>query len=124
MAGYKHAALMALFAADAAKMEKPWKNWEVKHLEGEWTPCPAIPSWHCTLDYRQKPRTINVNGKEVNAPIPKDAIIADYPKVWVIDSYIPYCGTSVTLRQKSIANGMAFASEADVLAFLAAVNGD
>lgn len=129
MAGHKHAALMALFAADAAKMEQPWKKWQYNRQGGnsasDWADLACAPSWNVLYTYRQKPRTINVNGKELNAPIPKNATIADYPEVWGVDGDEPYkFAHGGEIACKIIKSGMAFASRADVEAFIAAVTGN
>lgn len=56
-----HADLMARYAADAQRSNKPWLNWEFR-LNGssEWKALTDSPSWMETVDYRRKGDNFNV----------------------------------------------------------------
>lgn len=65
----KHAALAAIYAKQMAEMDEPWRLWEWKYTEFNWTPCKGHPSWLEDSEYRQTPKTININGHEVPEPM-------------------------------------------------------
>ncbi len=69
---HKHAKLMMEYAKDAAVHDKPWKLWEMLTLIGEWVELECHPRWYAHHVYRRKPRTININGIEVPAPVRED----------------------------------------------------
>lgn len=71
MAGHKHAAAMAEYAKDAAETEKPWERWEIRrnYHGGGWDDCNCNPKWYPESDYRRKPRTLTIEGVEVEAPL-------------------------------------------------------
>lgn len=69
MAGHKHAAAMADYAKDAAETERPWERWEGLGAFGEWEIMLHNPGWHANEQYRRKPRTLTIAGKDVQAPI-------------------------------------------------------
>lgn len=53
-AGHKHAALMAEYAKDAAKTDKPWLLWDYK-CAGKWYPSLDHPLWDVKGEYRRRP---------------------------------------------------------------------
>ncbi len=62
---HKHAELMALYAQDAMETDKPWERWELRGGSTEWIACVENPEWETAIQYRRKPRTININGHAV-----------------------------------------------------------
>lgn len=52
-----HAELMAEYAHDAAKTNKPWEYWEFKTASDRfWCSCTNSPAWRTATSYRRKPR--------------------------------------------------------------------
>ena len=69
MTAHKHAALMLLFAQDAAETEQPWELWEVLNQGAfTWRGCDRSPRWDWHSDYRRKPRTIRIGEFDVPEP--------------------------------------------------------
>ena len=68
MTAHVHAALMALYAQDAAETDRPWERWEFLYHDS-WLPCVHSPDWSRNAQYRRKPRTHIVNGFEVPEPM-------------------------------------------------------
>ena len=70
--GHVHAELMAQYAEDARGTDKPWKLWEYRcHGQDEWKPFRDYLDggfWE-EREYRRKPRTITINGREVPEPM-------------------------------------------------------
>ena len=65
-----HAELMAQYAEDAMKTDKPWKLWEFKKsTEHSWSECSHSPEWCELNNYRRKPKYININGYNVPEPL-------------------------------------------------------
>ena len=65
-----HADLMLQYAQDAMETDKPWERWELRYCEEEsWAPCGGNFVFDPSLEYRRKPRTININGFEVPEPV-------------------------------------------------------
>lgn len=79
---HPHAALMLLYAKDAAEMTRPWTLWEYEDGVNNWCPCTTHPSWVVERKYRHKPRFININGFDVPEPCynPEPG-----QKVWWVD---------------------------------------
>ena len=70
MSGHIHAELMAQYAEDARETDAPWKRWEFKDkYESLWRNLSTNPGWHKDDEYRRKPRTITINGREVPEPM-------------------------------------------------------
>ena len=72
MSGHIHAELMAQYAEDARETETPWERWEYRHTGFDhWKPCKFGDGKHfgSHLQYRRKPRTITINGREVPEPM-------------------------------------------------------
>lgn len=69
MSGHPHADLMAR-AAEIAKTDKEWwKHFECRSEDGEWgnmSPGAALQDY---LEYRLKPRFIDINGHQVPEPV-------------------------------------------------------
>ena len=63
---HPHAELMAQYAEDAAKTDKPWLLWEYLKPAGvAWIDCQHNPCWISDRNYRRIPQTITVNNIEV-----------------------------------------------------------
>lgn len=74
MAGHKHAALMAEYAKDAAETERPWERWEHDNgtsgeIWSEFKNSAIGPSWFDGYQYRRKPKTITISGREIQPPL-------------------------------------------------------
>ena len=67
MSGHVHAHLMALYAQDATETAKPWERWQFRR-DPDWRDCEEPLYWHEGIEYRRKPKTININGFEVPEP--------------------------------------------------------
>ena len=68
--GHVHAELMMEYAKDAMETDKPWERWEAgKSNIGIYIDIDGHPTWDEDLDYRRKPCTININGREVPEPV-------------------------------------------------------
>ena len=59
-AGHKHAQQMLEYAQDALVSEEPWKKWESRHPNNNWTDLTASPVWQTQREYRRKIRTVTV----------------------------------------------------------------
>ena len=68
MTAHKHAALMLLYAQDAAETDEPWKRWEQIYRD-EWTALHCSPVWREELSYRRKPKTIRIGEFDVPEPL-------------------------------------------------------
>ena len=71
MPAHRHAVQMKQYADDAMETEEPWKRWEMSDDAVRWTPCDYHPDWDTSMQYRHRPRTININinGFEVPEPL-------------------------------------------------------
>ena len=67
--GHPHAALMALYAQDAAETDKPWERWEAKTGDGSWVGVGRHPVWEPEQEYRRKPKTIRIGEYDVPEPM-------------------------------------------------------
>jgi len=67
-AGHPHAALMALYAQDAAETAEPWERWECFGSMKEWMGICSHPNWGLSNQYRRKPRTIKIGDCKIPAP--------------------------------------------------------
>lgn len=78
--GHPHAALMALYAQDAAETAEPWTRWEACH-SGTWRPLKGgNPGWSVDAQYRRKPKTIRIG--EYDVPEPLRVAPEQGQKVW------------------------------------------
>lgn len=77
MSGHIHAELMAQYAEDARETETPWERWELSDCEGRWSHCHGNPLWSGHRQYRRKPRTITINGREVPEPMREAPKVGD-----------------------------------------------
>ena len=101
-----HAELMALYAEDAMVTATPWELWEFKaNLEEEWTEPLDNLRWQPLLQYRRKPKTININGFEV--PEPYRGEIKEGQKYYSVDPQVflfqygtTWCDDSIDRRCK------------------------
>ena len=67
--GHRHAALMALYAQDAAECAAPWTRWERRQADQPWCPCARHPNWRSSTQYRRKPKTIRIGEFDVPEPM-------------------------------------------------------
>lgn len=121
MPGHIHAALMAEYAKDAAETATPWERWQHSCPGHEWSPCLSSPGWALTHEYRRKPRTITVGGREIEAPIES---LSERKEGW-------FCGVDGqprlvsgydrSLESHLCMNGRVFSSSAAALAAYQAV---
>lgn len=73
---HPHAELMMQYAQDAMETDKPWELWQYRpNGEIGWCDCERSPIWGESIEYRRKPRTININGYEVPEPLRKEPSI-------------------------------------------------
>lgn len=77
MSGHIHAELMAQYAEDARETICPWERWECRRGNKEWQGMFSIPSWNPDYQYRRKPRTITINGREVPEPMRQAPKVGD-----------------------------------------------
>lgn len=63
-----HADLMMKYAEIAQRDSKPWTYFQ-ELIGGEWVNCQNHMCFYDELEYRLKPRTININGFEVTEPL-------------------------------------------------------
>ena len=71
MPAHKHAELMRLYAEDALETDKPWELWEWRRPGETWQVFindEDVPCWYLDIEYRRKPRTTTINGRELVAP--------------------------------------------------------
>ena len=88
MTAHIHAEDMALYAQDAMETDKPWERWECKYTYQkieEWETLAGNPFWDERLQYRRKPRTININGFEV--PEPRREPLEEGGKFFLLNVY-------------------------------------
>ncbi|QHJ72857.1 hypothetical protein [Proteus phage 2207-N35] len=64
-----HADLMMKYAEIAQRDSKPWTYFQVSCDSVEWVDCLQELQFLSKLNYRLKPRTININGFEVPEPL-------------------------------------------------------
>lgn len=67
--GHPHAALMALYAQDAAETAEPWKRWQFLDAAGRWVNLEGHPAWSDTIQFRRKPKTIRIGEFDVPEPL-------------------------------------------------------
>lgn len=67
--GHPHAELIMKYAEIARYDAEPWKHFEVRRKGTFWDNCDIPCGFHENLEYRLKPRTININGFEVPEPL-------------------------------------------------------
>ena len=61
---------MLQYAQDAAETEKPWERWQwFSNCYSKWVDCETGFGFDSGIEYRRKPRTININGFEVPEPL-------------------------------------------------------
>ena len=82
MTAHKHAALMMQYAQDAQETETPWERWQVLR-DGTWYTMLDYPLWHCSLEYRRKPKTIRIG--EFDVPEPVREPLEEGQKCWTPD---------------------------------------
>lgn len=66
--GHPHADLIMKYAEIAQHDAEPWKYYE-ELISGTWCNCQNHLCFYENLEYRLKPRTININGFEVPEPL-------------------------------------------------------
>ena len=68
--GHVHSASMKIFAEQAAFTEEPWLLWEWRSSSNHaWSTCVATMFWGKNIEYRQKPKFMNINGFDVPEPM-------------------------------------------------------
>lgn len=67
--GHPHAELIMKYAEIDQYDAEPWKYFEVRRKGTFWDNCDIPCGFHENLEYRLKPRTININGFEVPEPL-------------------------------------------------------
>lgn len=80
----EHADLMMIYAKQAAEMDEPWKLWEWRTHCGGWNRFDEHFAFYDCYEYRQIPKTININGHEVPEPMREKPEIDS--KYWYIHS--------------------------------------
>ena len=63
--GHVHQKLMAQYAEIAKTTDKPWKDWQIKTVQGTWKDIGFQFIFDENLTYRLKPKTKLVNGVEI-----------------------------------------------------------
>jgi len=71
---HPHAESMLLYAQDAMETDRPWERWECSDDQEDWATFTTHPVWTHDLYYRQKPRTILINGIEVPEPVRRELV--------------------------------------------------
>ena len=70
MTAHIHAELMKQYAEDAATTDEPWRLWEWSADGLIWSPMNGVATFFApAIQYRRKPRTININGHKVPEPM-------------------------------------------------------
>lgn len=80
--GHPHAALMAMYAEDAAEIAEPWERWEAREPQANfmsevrpaWIALDAHPAWARDTEYRRVPfplPTIRIGDVDVPKPLRK-----------------------------------------------------
>lgn len=108
--GHPHAALMALYAQDAAETDKPWERWEF-YSEGKlkWLEVTAHPEWRARVQYRRKPKTIRIGEYDVPEPM---RVAPEYRSTyWAVNPFYPEGVSrdvwhSASSDRSALANGM------------------
>lgn len=67
--GHPHADLIMKYAEIAQYDAEPWKHFESRIKGDVWCKCDTPCGFHENLEYRLKPRIININGFEVPEPL-------------------------------------------------------
>ena len=61
---------MLAYAQDAQESDTPWMLWEYTHPNSNgWRPLKSDPSWHYTVGYRRKAKTIRIGEYDVPEPL-------------------------------------------------------
>lgn len=105
---HPHAALMLLYAQDAAETDKPWEHWEFKSDTG-FRRCLKHPEWNEHFEYRRKPKTITVNGIEVPEPSRETPKIGDrYYLAYPVSSsgFVEYFWTNEAQEKSWLEKGL------------------
>lgn len=98
MTGHVHAKLMAEYAVDAVKTDKPWKLWRCRHISKDasmdlvWH-----PEWHTFNIYERIPQTININGFEVPEPVRSELNYGD--EYWM-PSFENFSNEELSIRRQ------------------------
>ena len=80
-----HAELMAQYAEDAKKYNKPWEMWQ--HSDGDaWGDCTTHPYWTTAHVYRRKTRAIKIGQHEVPEPVREP--LRRGQKFWAVNPFM------------------------------------
>lgn len=83
MKPHPHAENARLYAEDMAETDRAWERWEMRPPSRVWLNCVGHPIWAIDIQYRRKPRTININGFNVPEPMRHAPPLAS--RYWVVD---------------------------------------
>lgn len=82
---HPHAALMALYAQDAAETAEPWTRWQWRNPlvhEPRWSDCKNDFMFSSACEYRRKPETARIG--EFDVPMPMTEAPEVGAEIWVI----------------------------------------
>lgn len=87
MSAHPHAALMLLYAQDAAETDEPWVRWEYQVPDdGSWCLCVEGPRWIPDVKYRRQAKMMSVNGHEFPDPLRAAPEVGEtYWTIYLID---------------------------------------
>lgn len=84
-----HADLIMEYAKDCQEHEEPWKLWQVFGIGCDgWESLNAPPRWESIYKYRRKPRTVVINGIEVEAGV---SVAPDYESRYYFSDVASIC---------------------------------
>lgn len=70
MPKFIHADNLALYTQDANECSEPWLRWQYwSGYANQWVDADGPLTFNPKVEYRRKPRTININGYEVPEPV-------------------------------------------------------
>lgn len=85
-AGCPHAALILLYAHDAAKTAKPWELWEFSQTAQRWLDLAGHPHWEASNAYRRKPEPVKIiRIGAIGVPEPMRVAPALEAKFWLVN---------------------------------------
>lgn len=96
MPKHPHAELMMQYAQDAMETDEPWKRWEIEESNLEWCDLKGPIQWYPDVNYRRKPKTININGHEVPEPLrvepaigtPVYMVFPNHPDFFIAEAWL------------------------------------
>lgn len=120
--GHKHAALMAQYAEDAQQCDYPWVRWQNRHFtQTTWDTCNTHPVWHEAREYRRKPKTVVINGVELEddrfTTHPDDRVICYTESVTTPGFYCSAYWSGDVYDKTAIDNGVLHKTKEGAIAF-------